>query len=168
MEVFGSLSSDLACKGSDVDMTLLLNGYLAYKQTFETMQSFQNNYQESSNHLLTSNKMEFHNEKEDLTNFSDEMSDDNEDLEELNEESALSPSKSTKVLRDSLNVFFNEKNYKKFIEFDIEIQVKILAQILQKDFSEIKKLYTITNTRCPLIRFVHQKLNVNCDLSVNN
>lgn len=54
------------------------------------------------------------------------------------------------------------------MKFDVEHQIKILSRIIQRFYYDIKSLKTITNTRCPVVRFNNDKLDINCDLSLNN
>ena len=65
-------------------------------------------------------------------------------------------------------VLKNNKEYNEFVKFDIEHQVKILGKIIQRQLVDLVQVKTITNTRCPVVRFLHDKANVNCDLSLNN
>lgn len=46
-------------------------------------------------------------------------------------------------------------------------EVRNISKILE-DFNGITKLSTILNARCPVVRFFHEKLNVYCDISINN
>ena len=62
----------------------------------------------------------------------------------------------------------SEKAYDKLITYSVENQVKVVAQIVQRFLVDIKTLRTITNTRCPLVSFLHNRANTNCDLSMNN
>ena len=54
------------------------------------------------------------------------------------------------------------------MRFDVEHQVKIGARIVQRFMSDLKTVKTITNTRCPVVNFLHDKANVRCDVSLNN
>ena len=62
----------------------------------------------------------------------------------------------------------NNKEYKEFLKFEIEHQIKILGKIIQRQLVDLVQVKTITNTRCPVVRFLHDKENINCDLSLNN
>ena len=73
------------------------------------------------------------------------------------------------LLKKFLNSCFkNNKEYKEFLKFDIEHQIKILGKIIQRQLVNLVQVKTITNTRCPVVRFLHDKENINCDLSLNN
>ncbi len=57
------------------------------------------------------------------------------------------------------------KNNPVFLE-DVE-QIRNISKILE-EFNGITKLSTILNARCPVVRFFHEKLNVYCDISIDN
>ncbi len=100
-------------------------------------------------------------------------SDDGDDDGEENEATTSSNNNKEKsvanlTLKQNMAEFFNEKAYGKLIKYQVENQIKILSQLIERHFNEVGSLRTIINTRCPIVRLFHRKAAIYCDLSINN
>ncbi|CAF1021580.1 unnamed protein product [Brachionus calyciflorus] len=150
IDLFGSSVTGLACKGSDMDLSILFNQYL-----------IENQHKQLKQPKVVAKQMK---------NGKNESSDSNMETEELEEDVNLEDHEEEieHSLKEVIKSFFNDKKYNEFLKFDVEHQIKVLSRIIQRFYYDIKSLKTITNTRCPVVRFHHDKANINCDLSLNN
>lgn len=154
LSIFGSTSYGLAVNGSDMDMTVLFANYLPANQ-FK---------QQITSNIKNKATLKCGNDNQDSSGSNlGELEEDinlDDDLENGNAENS-------QTLKESIKKFFNELNYKEISSFELDHQVKILARIVQR-LDGIKHLKTITNTRCPVVRFFHEKTSIYCDISLNN
>lgn len=171
ISIFGSSFIGLAANGSDMDMTLLFKQYLVENQTKQ--QKLPKIVVRNLSKQAAAGNSSSNNSKDNSDSNSTEAIETEVYLDEnieMNGEDTndANHNNSDLTLKESITKFFNDKSYTEFLKFDVEHQVKIAARIIQRFFYDIKSLRTITNTRCPVVSFFHDKANINCDLSLNN
>jgi DNA polymerase sigma len=71
-------------------------------------------------------------------------------------------------LKQVLQTFFTDKKHDCFLKFELEHQIKLMARIFQRFLLDAKSLKTITNARCPVVRFMSNSTKIYCDVSLNN
>ncbi len=71
-------------------------------------------------------------------------------------------------LKQVLQTFFTDKKHDCFLQFELEHQIKLMARIFQRFLLDAKSLKTITNARCPVVRFMSNSTKIYCDVSLNN
>jgi hypothetical protein len=61
-----------------------------------------------------------------------------------------------------------EEKYKNLLSLELDEQIKIVTKLIQRHAVDMQDIRKVTNSRCPIIRFFHEKNKVNCDITLNN
>ena len=138
--IFGSTVTGLAANGSDMDVSILFDDYLEI------------NKHKQQKKLIKSVTLK---SETSSGNNSSEGASIEVDEEEGGEEEYLTETQ------------FEEK-YKNLLSLELEEQIKIVTKLIQRYSVDMQDIRKISSSRCPIIRFFHEKFKVNCDIALNN
>lgn len=153
---YGSTLTGLACKGSDMDLTLLIDEYLKLNENKQMKppkpkEKSKLKQQGSSDSSANSDSNNMENEK--LAFDIDENTTDS-------------------IREQNNNEYFTENvlehKCKEILNLEFEEAILVATKILQRHASGLQDMRNVSNARCPVVRFYHDKTKINCELSLNN
>lgn len=152
VKIFGSTMTGLATNGSDMDLTILIDEYLALNREKQVHKP-----------LFINNTNEAKALKPQTSNTTNESSSNssNESIE-VDEKQEIN----NNVSYVDENLF--EQKYKTLLSLELDEQINVIAKLLQRYAVDIQNIHKITNSRCPIVRFYHEKHKINCDITLNN